>query len=315
MRSVTFSFIFLYLLIFNFGSCYHVDPSFQLEMNENNFTHFKKFFAKPKKSSDSTKFTDSLGGVSLVADIDKKHTCTMKGNTILYHKSSVSGTKKEFMYDADFSFFTTPDVFQAIAHESDRGDTKEATLHMFVLQKSIPNLVYFIENKYDIWDASHKVIPSGYNYLGRPTNIHVQLVTYVCKTLKMLGWRAPWDQDELMLCGGLSKKDHPLDEFSMTIPLAGLYNQITTWGWKFTTIGGPTDTIFHHTFEKITSSSSAPVDAASASHPKTKTELKTLIKKWLVDYITKTYTDEGKTFATTSNNFGLTGSEDVTLAK
>jgi len=182
-------------------------------------------------------------------------------------------------------------------------------LYIFVVIKDIPNLAYFIANAYDTWDSSHKIIAEDRSFIGVPTAEHQELINFVCTDEGRNGWRAPWDQDEVLIFPNVDA----LYMSAIKIPLGPLYTQIAAWKWDIITKGARYGTFYHYSFAP-----SASVSAAdTGKRPATKSELRDAIKDYLVAYVTETYAaklkhpDDTLLNTLTKSKFAYTGSEEV----
>jgi len=158
---------------------------------------------------DDTKacYIDSIGGQVPVVDFTKQRfTASIGADTILYHASP-----EEIGTFAHKPTFFTADPIQAYLHAS-ADEKAKGTCYLYefkVKQGGVPNLVYFIGGNYKTpWDGDLTMS----SFVAATTKDHQELIGKVCTNdhpwfPNPNGWRAPWDQDEVLLCNPFSWLD------------------------------------------------------------------------------------------------------------
>jgi len=181
-------------------------------------------------------------------------------------------------------------------------DTFDPSLVIFQVTENIQDLIYIVQDQYQIWVPSPKNKNPPINFIGKPTYIHKQLINFVCGQeppgLGKRGWRAPWDQDEVMLCGSASAPitqlfNFQLEKFKTTFA--------TTWGGRWLGIKDTKEGLTYIPAPRLHSKDS----------PEFKGEVKALkqkVREWLVGEVKKVDPASGLTFKT----FGV---ETVDLLK
>jgi len=182
---------------------------------KSNYNASTRFLAQVPATVGSN-YVDSIGGTVPTSEISDKHKCTVKANTRLYHlskKKAHSDNCADLLTLLAKPFFSTPDILQAVLHH--KSNPHHICLHIFKVDADIANLVYFIQDKYETtWynEDVKETFALRPNYIGAGMAIHLGLINFVCHaptadepSLHRPGWRAPWDQDEVMLCDPTGK--------------------------------------------------------------------------------------------------------------
>jgi len=184
---------------------------------------------KPVKIKD-VGYQDYLGGTLPKVDFTTtKFAATVQATTKLFHASVpriATGTDGKPAFKAQPTFFAA-DPIQSLLHacyEADRiqGGDNKAWIYSFEVHQDIDRLVYFVRGNYQHpWDST-LTKPS---FVKVETEEHQELIAHVCgnppitgaelikgypegppaagfmiNDQKASGWRAAWDQDEVMLC-------------------------------------------------------------------------------------------------------------------
>jgi len=154
-------------------------------------------------SDGSAVWTDSLGGEVTKQPSRQtgmiRYTCLLKKDTILYHTDKWGSSDWKL---GDSSFFLSPDILASVMTEAAGMDMfgveGSPTLHVFKVEKDV-ELIYWYKKYYAVWFEVGKYLDKK-DFQGCTTQEHKPLINLVCETLKGNGWRAPYDQDEVMLC-------------------------------------------------------------------------------------------------------------------